>query len=536
MSNSTYAAPTAPSTAPAAPAATGPGAPRIAGNGPFPPPTAASGGVPGLTPDIPICAIFLALFVAGAATNMTIFQRNRRRSYKFFFSVLLFGFCMARIVALSMRIVWASKPRDVNVAIASQIFTAAGVLILFITNLIFAQRIIRAYHPFFGWSKSITWLFRVLFGSLIALLVMVISVTVQSFFTQDPGVRMIDRNIQLFCATYLAVFAFLPIPLVTLAAVVPRRTKIDKFGEGHFRTKFALLTFTALLLAAGAIFRAVIAYYPRPVNNPAWYHGKAPYYCFNFGIELVVVYVYAVSRFDKRFHIPDGSSAPGHYSCSDYGPRRSAVAAAVAAADFEKRSSYAYGKMASSVEEGSASVWTGSRYSTIKRGSGSSKSLPSSLGRPSVTARPSSSRGPGGLSSSGRSLKSVRSLYSPAATDENAVVSGEMDGGSSEATRAEDLAWMARAMVGFHSHEFGVDPLSPYDEILRLDRPLPPLPPAPPLKEYPPLLPPTEVLGPDLAYGYVQVAGGGGGIMGAISEGTEPEEEEDEEERYHHPE
>ncbi|KAK0672696.1 hypothetical protein QBC41DRAFT_299352 [Cercophora samala] len=530
MSNSTYAAPTAPSTTPAAPAATGAGPSRIAGNGPFPPTTAASGGVPGLTPDIPICAIFLALFVAGAATNMTIFQRNRRRSYKFFFSVLLFGFCMARIVALSMRIVWASKPRDVNVAIASQIFTAAGVLILFITNLIFAQRIIRAYHPFFGWSKSITWLFRTLFGSVIAILIMVITVTVQSFFTQDPKVRGIDRDIQLFCATYLAVFAFLPIPLVTLAAIVPRRTKIDKFGEGHFRTKFALLTLTASLLAAGAIFRAVIAYFPRPVSEPAWYHGKAAYYCFNFGIELVVVYIYAISRFDKRFHIPDGSSAPGHYSCSDYGPRQSAVAAAVAAADFEKRSSYAYGKMASSVDEGSNSVWTGSRYSTIKRESQSSKSLPS-VGRPSNAARPSSSRGPGGVSSSGRSMKSVRSLYSPAATDENAAGPVELDGGSSEATRAEDLAWMARAMVGFHSHEFGVTPLSPYDEILRMDRPLPPLPPAPPPREFPPLLPPTEVLGPDLAYGYAQVAGGGGGGMGAISEGSEAEEEE----RYHHP-
>ncbi|KAK4204923.1 hypothetical protein QBC40DRAFT_74816 [Triangularia verruculosa] len=528
MSNSTYAAPTAPSTSPAVPSATGAGTTRNAGNGPFPPTTAASGGVPDITPDIPICAILLALFIVGAATNMTIFQRNRRRSYKFFFSVLLFGFCMARIVALSMRIVWASKPKDVNVAIASQIFTAAGVLILFITNLVFAQRIIRAYHPFFGWSKTITWLFRCLFGSVIAILIMVITVTVQSFFTQDPKVRGIDRDIQLFCATYLAVFAFLPIPLVTLAAVVPRRTKIDKFGEGHFSTKFALLTFTALLLSAGAIFRAVIAYYTRPVADPAWYHGKAPYYCFNFGVELVVVYIYAISRFDKRFHIPDGSSAPGHYSCSDYGPRQSAVAAAVAAADFEKRSSYAYGKMATSADEGSNSVWTGSRYSTMKRESQSGRSLPST-GRPSMTARLSGSRaGPHGIGSSARSMRSVRSLYSPAATDENAAGLAELDG-SSSATRAEDLAWMARAMVGFHSHEFGVTPLAPYDEMLRLDRPLPSLPPAPPPREYPPLLPAPEVLEPDQGYGYVQVAGGG---MRAISEGSEAED--DDEERFHH--
>lgn len=29
-----------------------------------------------------------------------------------------------------------------------------------------------------------------------------------------------------------------------------------------------------------------------------------------------MVYAYAVSRFDRRFHIPNGSSAPGHYSGS----------------------------------------------------------------------------------------------------------------------------------------------------------------------------------------------------------------------------
>lgn len=29
-----------------------------------------------------------------------------------------------------------------------------------------------------------------------------------------------------------------------------------------------------------------------------------------------MVYSYAISRFDRRFHIPNGSSAPGHYSGS----------------------------------------------------------------------------------------------------------------------------------------------------------------------------------------------------------------------------
>jgi hypothetical protein len=231
--------------------------------------------------------------------------------------------------------VWAVHPRNVRIAIAAQIFTAAGVLILFITNLVFAQRVVRAYHPFFGWSKGVTGLFGVLFGSAIAVLAMVVTVTVQMFFVA-PGpageaVRGVDRKVQLCCAVYLAVYAFLPVPLVTLAAVVPRKTRIDKFGEGHFRTKFALLTFTASLLAAGAVFRAVVAFETRPIGNPAWFHSKVCYYCFNYGVELVVVFTYALSRFDKRFHIPDGCSAPGHYSLTESGM------ALVSSGEFERR-------------------------------------------------------------------------------------------------------------------------------------------------------------------------------------------------------
>ncbi|KAK4187107.1 hypothetical protein QBC35DRAFT_499621 [Podospora australis] len=461
---------------------------------------------------------------------MTIFQRNRRRSYKFLFSVLLFGFCMARIVALTMRIVWANRPRDINVAIASQIFTAAGVLILFITNLVFAQRIIRAYHPFFGWSKGVTWLFRVLFASVVLVLIMVITVSIQSFFTLDERTRHIDRIVQLFCATYMAAFAFLPIPLLALAVIVPRRTKIDKFGKGHFRTKFALLAFTSTLLAAGAIFRAAVLYSSRPISDPAWYQSKPAYYCFNFVIELMVVFTYALSRFDKRFHIPDGSSAPGHYSCSDYGPDGSAVAAAVAAADFEKRSSYAYGKLYStegtklgnSCKSLPTTATAIARSSTARRsmtrpnmallsvgGSstvGGSASASSSNISSSINTRPLTS-------SSARSIRSFpsRSLYTPASSTD-LIQPGppyEMDG----ATRAEDLAWMAKAMVGFQSDEFRVAPLRNIPSPL-LSRPLPALPPVVPVRAYPPLLGPPELVGEDSRYGWPEESG----TMGAIQE------------------
>ncbi|KAK1834311.1 hypothetical protein QBC39DRAFT_398082 [Podospora conica] len=316
MSN--YTAPAAPTATPAAPAS--------------PPETAILGGVPTIDLDAPICAVFLALFLGGAILNMAIYQINRRHGYKFFFSGLLFGFCMARILALTMRIVWAAYPTNISVAIASQIFTAAGVLLLFVTNLIFTQRILRAYHPFFGWHPLVTRLFHILVALVVAVLLLVISATVQSFFTLDPSARDADRTIQLVAAVFLATVAGLPLPAAAAALVVPRRTRVDRFGEGTFRAKFRLLVTTTALLFAGAAFRAGAAFHPAPLRAPeTWYHSKPAYYLANFGVELAVVYLYALARFDKRFYVPDGSSAPGHYSCAaaaEYGGSAAAVVVA----------------------------------------------------------------------------------------------------------------------------------------------------------------------------------------------------------------
>ncbi|KAK0732976.1 hypothetical protein B0T26DRAFT_736087 [Lasiosphaeria miniovina] len=281
---------------------------------PYLPQTAQSGGLPTPIPDDPIIAVLLLFFVGGAVTNMTIFQLNRRRDHKFIPSALLFGFCMARIVALSMRMAWASHPTNINVAIAANIFTAAGVLLLFVINIVFTQRIVRAYHPTFGWHRATHWTFLALYFSIIASLIMVITSTVHSFFTLDLDARQKDRDVQLFAGTYLAVMAFLPIPVVILAILFPRQNAIEKFGRGPFRHKLMLLLFTATLLSFGAGFRIGVNFAPRPASDPAWYHHKAAFYTVNFVIELIVVYTYAISRFDQRFHIPNGSSAPGHYS------------------------------------------------------------------------------------------------------------------------------------------------------------------------------------------------------------------------------
>ncbi|RMZ88992.1 hypothetical protein DV736_g3785, partial [Chaetothyriales sp. CBS 134916] len=153
---------------------------RLPKHGPYASQTASFGGLATVGVDVPICAVFIALYIGAAVGHMTIFQLNRRRNHRFVLSGLMFGFCMARIVTMVMRIVWACYPHNVRVAIAATIFVNAGILILFIIDLIFAQRILRATHPHFGWHKTVTTVFTVLYVLIIFMLAMVITSVVQA--------------------------------------------------------------------------------------------------------------------------------------------------------------------------------------------------------------------------------------------------------------------------------------------------------------------------------------------------------------------
>ena len=281
---------------------------------PYPPQTAQLGGSPTTGVDDPICGVLIFLFAVGAVANMAVFQMNRKIKHKFVFSVLLFGFCLARIVSLIVRIVWAESPLNIPLGLAANILTAAGVLLLFIVNLIFAQRMIRAYHPEFGWTLGTANAFRVLYASLVVGLALVIVVIVQSFYTLDATIRSTDRVIQLLCASYFTLVAFLPLPILAVATLFPHDYRIQKFGSGSFRMKLALIGGTAALLTLGAGFRLGVAADTRPLADPAWFTSKAAFYCFNYVIEILIVFAYTASRFDRRFHVPDGSSGPGDYA------------------------------------------------------------------------------------------------------------------------------------------------------------------------------------------------------------------------------
>lgn len=222
---------------------------------------------------------------------------------------------MSRIVTCTLRIASVSLPTNLRLAIAASIFVAAGVLIVFIINLLWAQRIVRSLHPHIGWHKSISIIFRILYVLIGLTLACVITATVQTFYTLRPRTRKIDRSLQLYGATFLAIISSLPILIVFGALVAPRRVTLDRFGAGRLRTKIAILLTGASLATLGAWYRCGTSWQtPVPMTQPLpTYFHKACFYVFNFGMEILIVYFYAIMRVDLRFHVPNGAKGPGSY-------------------------------------------------------------------------------------------------------------------------------------------------------------------------------------------------------------------------------
>ena len=275
---------------------------------PYPPTTAGIGGVPTTNLDVPITSVFMFIYLCGAIAHMTIFQLNRKRGHTFIMSAMMFGFCMARQATCIMRIVWATRTRNVRVAIAANILVALGVILLFAINLIFAQRILRASHRHSAWHPFFNHTFTALYILIFVSIAMLVTATIQSFYTLNNNTRRIDRDVMLYGQTFFAFLGFLPIPLVVIGLLIPHKGRIDKFGSGRYRSKVAILLTSAFLLSLGAWFRTGTNYpTPRPASNPAWYHSKACFYIFNFSVEVIVIWLYVLVRVDRRFHVPNGS-------------------------------------------------------------------------------------------------------------------------------------------------------------------------------------------------------------------------------------
>jgi hypothetical protein len=223
---------------------------------------------------------------------------------------------MSRIVTCILRIASICLPTDTQLAIAASIFVAAGVLIAFIVNLIWAQRILRATQPKLGWHPVTRAVFKVIYVLIGLTLIVTITSVVQNFYTLRPRTKFIDRALQLYGQTFLAVISSLPTFIVGLALALPRNSPLEKFGAGKHSVKIAILLTGTLLVTMGAWYRCATSWQPLvPRSQPLpGYFAKPCFYIFNFGVEILLLYLYAIMRMDLRFHVPNGAKGPGDYA------------------------------------------------------------------------------------------------------------------------------------------------------------------------------------------------------------------------------
>lgn len=224
---------------------------------------------------------------------------------------------------MSLRIAWACHPHNVGLAMAANVFTYVGTIILYMVNWFFTQRVIRAQHTKLGWSLPYRVVHRGALVLLITSLLMIIVTSIWQSFTLNNDTLRIFRDFQLTGQTYFAVFVFAPIVFVLVSLIIPRH-EVDKFGAGRLRVNITILLIASAVLSTGQIFRCVINWLPPfplqnaqgQFQNPPWYFGRPCFYAFNFVTEIIVIIMYAVVRVDLRFHVPDGAKRAGDYSRS----------------------------------------------------------------------------------------------------------------------------------------------------------------------------------------------------------------------------
>jgi hypothetical protein len=279
---------------------------------------ASVGGHPTVDQDIPVCTILIFVYLVGAIANMAIYQLNRRKGHKFLISWAMFGFCMARVGTCVLRLVWATRPKNPHIAIAAQILTNIGVIIVYIVVLLLVQRVFRATHPKLGWNKTFGKTLTVSYVLLLVALLLTIAFTVLSFYTLNTTLRSVALWIQRGAILYMMVFNVTSLILLLVSSLVPRAPDNEDFGKGSMESKLFILGVAIFFLIFVAGFRTGTVWSaPRPASNPAWYDSKTAFYVILFGFEIIIIYLFLFSRIDWRFWVPNGSNKPGDYSRVD---------------------------------------------------------------------------------------------------------------------------------------------------------------------------------------------------------------------------
>ncbi|KAF2671879.1 hypothetical protein BT63DRAFT_476718 [Microthyrium microscopicum] len=299
---------------------------RLFQGGPYPPLEWPLGGFPNIQIDVAVMSVFLFLFLIAAFLHLFLFFANIVRGHRFIISALIFVFCLERVFALAIRIAGTLRGEDGNLYVGGVVLVFGFTPLLYIINLVFAHRIIKAQHPRHGGNIGISLVFWLTYLLILFAWACLVAGLVQPFFQLSTYWRYVDRGLRIWGFTFFAIVSLIPLPLVLLSTVIPRRHRVNKFGSGSFYAKLWILVLVVILTSLEAFYIAGVEWVTptsRFVPIPA-YMTRTWYYVMIFTLEFIIVILYAGARVDRRFHSgdqPNNNHTGGAYHPGpSYGP------------------------------------------------------------------------------------------------------------------------------------------------------------------------------------------------------------------------
>lgn len=194
---------------------------------------------------------------------------------------------MTLALATSFRIAWAAHPNNVHVAIATLVFTYAGVILPFIVNLALTQQVVHTQHPQLRRSSPLTFASLMLLFIIIGAVFGLIAGIVLEFYWPPENTSALALRTY-GSATY-ATIAFIPIPIVIVSTLArARRHSNDKtaksgdnLAQGSMVAHITIIVISASFLTLGAAYRLATLCLPPtsgdlPIDTP-WYFSRGSF-------------------------------------------------------------------------------------------------------------------------------------------------------------------------------------------------------------------------------------------------------------------
>lgn len=139
--------------------------------------TQTASSLPSKIPDLPVCIVLAIIYFAFAMLMLRRLLQSRKR---FIVGGLLIGLCMSRVVTFSVRAAWSIHPTSRGLAIAAQVFVAAGIILLSAVNMQLIIRLVKSLRPELQMNKAFTRSTSAVQFFLIGIVIMTVAPAVQS--------------------------------------------------------------------------------------------------------------------------------------------------------------------------------------------------------------------------------------------------------------------------------------------------------------------------------------------------------------------